>query len=233
MEAGHIFRGLKGIIFDLDGTLYDQRGLALRLIAANPRYMVLIRKERMVRKLLSGRDMESPERFFLLFFASLARLSGKPESFLRSWYFNRYIPLMCSILKRYYVPRPGTDELFGLLKKAAFPFAVYSDYPLTAERLAALGLNPELCPCYGPDSFGALKPASRPFRIIAENLGSPCAATLVAGDRAETDGAGAAACGMRYIRIRRRGGTGRGESCPVMNWETFCTTLPAFLQNRS
>lgn len=228
-----MFRGLRGIIFDLDGTLYDQRGLALRLMAANPRDTALIRKERMVRKLLSGRDMESPERFFSLFFASLARLSGKSESFLRSWYFNRYMPLMCGLLKRHYAPRPGTEELFGLLKEAALPFAVYSDYPLTAERLAALGLNPERCPCYGPDSFGALKPAPRPFRIIAENMGSPCAATLVAGDRVETDGAGAAACGMRYVRIRRRGGTGQGESRPVMNWETFRTALPAFLQNRS
>jgi FMN phosphatase YigB (HAD superfamily) len=115
---------------------------------------------------------------------------------------------MVHILNRHYRPRQGTAELLAALNSGhnrqgkKIPFAVYSDYPMTAERFKALGL--ELGPLgrlYGPEDFGAQKPAAAPFLRIARELGCAPQHILVAGDRDETDGAGATAAGMDYFKI--------------------------------
>jgi FMN phosphatase YigB (HAD superfamily) len=90
---------------------------------------------------------------------------------------------------------------------------VYSDYPQTGDRLRAIGLDPP-SRVYGPEDFGAQKPAPRPFLSIAADLGAAPAAVLVAGDRDDTDGAGAAAAGMQYARISGDAG-----------WKDLCTRM--------
>jgi FMN phosphatase YigB (HAD superfamily) len=151
----------------------------------------------------------------------MSRRTGGPEEDLRRWYFDRYMPRMCGILKGHYRPRPGAAELLAGLTRRGFPWAVYSDYPLTAERLAALGLEPP--PegrLYGPERFGAQKPAARPFLSIAADLGHPPERILVVGDSPDTDGAGAAAAGMAYIGI---GKPGKGEA--LLRWEALVSLL--------
>jgi FMN phosphatase YigB (HAD superfamily) len=179
--------------------------------------------ERRIRKGLAGADYGSAGAYYGEFFSRMSRAAGKSAEGLRSWYFDRYIPLMCGVLKNHYRPRPGTAELFERLAAGAVPFAVYSDYPRTAERLSALGLGP-VCKgkLYGPEDFGAQKPAARPFLSIARDLGVPPDHTLVAGDRDDTDGAGAAAAGMAYIGIVNRNKQGPS---PSVSWETFGALL--------
>jgi FMN phosphatase YigB (HAD superfamily) len=118
---------------------------------------------------------------------------------------------MCGILAGHYRPRRGTAELFASLTRRSFPFAVYSDYPRATERLSALGLDPAYGKRYGPEHFGAQKPAARPFLAIAADLGIPPDRTLVLGDRDDTDGAGAAAAGMAYIGIVNREKPGKAS----------------------
>jgi FMN phosphatase YigB (HAD superfamily) len=73
---------------------------------------------------------------------------------------------------------------------------------MTAERFKALGLEPgPLGRLYGPEDFGAQKPSAAPFLRIARDLGYSPQSILVAGDRDDTDGAGAAAAGMSYFKI--------------------------------
>jgi FMN phosphatase YigB (HAD superfamily) len=131
----------------------------------------------------------------------MARKTGRPAEWLWAWHFDRYLPRMARILKKYYQPRPGMSALFSRLSKGSVPFAVYSDYPETAKRLSFLGLSPTHGRLYGPEHFGAQKSAARPFTMIAGDLGIPPQRTLVMGDREDTDGAGAAAAGMDYIRV--------------------------------
>jgi FMN phosphatase YigB (HAD superfamily) len=214
---------IHALIFDLDGTLYDTRGFARRLVLARPQEGFLMLAERRIRKGLAGADYDSAGAYYGEFFSRMSRAAGRSAEGLRNWYFDRYIPLMCGILKNYYRPRPGTAELFEWLAVGGFPFAVYSDYPRTAERLSALGLDPVLgAKLYGPEDFGAQKPAARPFLSIARDLGVPPDCTLVVGDRDDTDGAGAAAAGMAYIGIINH--TKRGHS-PSVSWETVNALL--------
>jgi FMN phosphatase YigB (HAD superfamily) len=206
-------------IFDLDGTLYDIGGLARHLVLARPADAFLVLAERKTRKALAGCDYGNAEAWEGEFFSRMSRIAKRPAAMLRAWYFDRYMPRFCDILKRRFRPRPGAAELLRALADAAFPFAVYSDYPLVAERLAALGLD--AARVYGPGYFGAQKPAARPFLTIAGELGVPPERVLVIGDRAGTDGAGAAAAGMAYVQT----GSCRGPAS--LDWGPLAALLRA------
>jgi FMN phosphatase YigB (HAD superfamily) len=213
----------RAVIFDLDGTLYDSKHIALKLVLARPLDAVLLRSERLVRRLFEGRDYDGPKAYYREFFAEMRKHTGRSPEQLRLWYFEKYMPLMCAVLKKFYSPRPKTAELFNAFKTACFPFAVYSDYPLVRERLKALGLGDVFADgsCYGPEDFGAQKPAVRPFLIIAERLGRDPAETLFLGDREDTDGRGAAAAGMSYIKIIGK----RKKKAPALSPDAFPVSL--------
>jgi FMN phosphatase YigB (HAD superfamily) len=216
--------GVQGFIFDLDGTLFESRSFARRLVLARPGEALVSLAEYRTRKTLYGCDYGSAEAYYEEFFSRMSRrIPERPEK-LRAWFFDRYMPRICGILKDHYRLRPGTGGLFEDLSRASFPFAVYSDYPLAQERLAALGLEPgHGGRLYGPEHFGAQKPAVRPFLSIARDLKVPPDRTLVIGDREDTDGTGAAAAGMAYIGIRNHRDQ-RISAFPLLRWE-LCVTL--------
>lgn len=219
-----LIRQAGGIIFDFDGTLYDSKYFALRLIAAGLPDIFKIRAERRARKALTGRDFGSAEPYFKEFFALQSRFCSRSPDYLRNWYFTRYMPLMIGVLGRFYPARPGSAEIFAALRR---PVAVYSDYPFLRERIAAIGLNPDSCgKLYGPDSFGAQKPALRPFLAIAADLGCAPETITVVGDRDDTDGAGAAAAGMGYIKISAPQKPAKSGQASL-SWDAFRSLIQA------
>jgi HAD superfamily hydrolase (TIGR01549 family) len=196
------------------------------MILADPRDIWVIWAERRARKQLAGRDFGTPEAYYAKFFSIMSEYTGKSAAFIRLWYFEHYIPRFCSVLERFYQPRPGAMELFETLLSASIKLAVYSDYPNAGERLSALGVRSEIfgANLYGPETFGAQKPAPRPFFAIAENLGVAPDAVLVVGDRDDTDGAGAFAADMSYIRIVSH----RKPLCPEyhsLRWKEFAAII--------
>ncbi|MDR3337407.1 MAG: HAD family hydrolase [Treponema sp.] len=225
--SGYIQKA-EAFIFDFDGTLYDGRRFARRLLfSRSPNRLSLgdiplIGAERAVRKSLAGFDYGNAEAYYREFFALLERRTSRPASFLRQWYFRRYMPRMKRVLQQFYPARRGASELF---KNLACPRAVYSDYPEVRERLEAIGLDPGLCGMLcGPDTFGAQKPAPRPFLAIAAALRSDPSRVLVVGDRDDTDGEGASSSGMMFLRIaghKNPADSGR----PSLEWDQFVLSL--------
>jgi HAD superfamily hydrolase (TIGR01549 family) len=198
-----MLHNIKGIIFDFDGTLFDNFMFGFNLIAANPLNMFRVWKERLIRKRFAGRDFMTPENYYRVFFAEMGKICLRSPEQIRNWYFNRYMPRMVRVIRNHYQYRPGVQELFRRVEaQGTLRLAVYSDYPLLKERMEALGLCPSpAIPLYSPGSFGAQKPAARPFLRIARDLGVAPKEVLVIGDRDETDGLGAFNAGMRFFRL--------------------------------
>jgi len=240
--ASKLLRGVKGLIFDFDGTLYDNARIPFYLIAANPLDWRRIWKERLVRKSFAGCDYANADDYHSAFFEAFGKICGRSPQRIQNWYFNRYMARMVRVLKKRYRCRPGGRELFRRFENGSLKVAVYSDYPLLKERLEAVHLNvgPQV-PLYGPESFGAQKPAERPFREIAKDLGLAPEEVLVIGDREDTDGLGAFRAGMhffcletgrkRYLRLdpnrRRTKEKPRGPSLLMYagTWDDLCSLL--------
>jgi FMN phosphatase YigB (HAD superfamily) len=197
-----MIRSIKGIIFDFDGTIFDNSLIAFRLIAANPIEIFLVRNERLIRSRFAGRDFLTADEYYKAFFAELGKLCMKTPEKIRAWYFNCYMPRMIRVLEKYYKPRSGLEELLLRMDDSNAPLktAIYSDYPFLKERMEALGLHPvKNIRLYGPESFGAQKPAKRPFLEIADELKLTPEEILVIGDREETDGLGACYAKMHFF----------------------------------
>jgi len=203
-----LLHNIKGIIFDFDGTLFDNVRIPLHMIAAYPPDWRRIWNERLIRRRFAGRDYVLPDEYYRAFFAAMGKACFRSPERMKGWYFNRYMPRVIRVIKKHYRPRPGVQEVLRLCSaspgsgKKFMPFAVYSDYPILKERLEALDIDvsPEIR-LYGPESFGAQKPAVRPFLRIAEDFGVKPEEILVVGDRIETDGMGAFNAGMRFFYL--------------------------------
>jgi FMN phosphatase YigB (HAD superfamily) len=243
-SAPECVKSAGAFIFDFDGTLYDPKHFARRLLFGGfpgsgksgpgqnrldqnrpgPLSLQEIRRigaERKTRKAFSGCAYPSAETYYEHFFAALERRapgffappalcdgavggSGAGDG-ARQWYFGRYIPRMIAVLRHFYSPRPGAAEFFQILERRNIPRAVYSDYPRVRERLEAIGLDPGASGLlFGPENFGAQKPAPGPFLAIAAALGCEPGRILVIGDKDGADGAGARAAGMMYLRVQDR-----------------------------
>jgi len=205
-----LLNNIKGIIFDFDGTLFDNALIPFHLIAAWPFDMLRIWNERLIRKRFAGCDYSSSEEYYNAFFAALGKACFRSPQRMRNWHFNHYMPRMVRVLKKHYQFRPGARELFQQFDNpsSVWRVAVYSDYPFLKERMEALGLSPGSgILLFSPESFGAQKPAARPFRRIAAEMGAAPEEVLVIGDREETDGLGAFRAGMHFFCLetgRRR-----------------------------
>jgi FMN phosphatase YigB (HAD superfamily) len=204
-------------IVDFDGSLYDPKHFVRRLLFGNGpveglslQEIRLIAGERKTRKEFAGCDYGNPEAYYEQFFAALERrarflvpAASWNAAALRRWYFDRYIPRMTGVLRQCYAPRPGAAEFLQTLERGKIPHAVYPDYPCVRERLEAIGLDPGICgQLFGPEHFGAQKPAAAPFLSIAAALNCAPNKTLVIGDKDSADGAGAKAAGMMYLRVQ-------------------------------
>ncbi len=225
------FTGIKAVLFDFDGTLYDFRNLSLWIITRSFSDLLIVKAERETRKMLRGIDFESEQKFYDSFFSTIALKTGNTKEFIHEWYFSTYLPRLVSVLQRHYKAREGTAVLFEELKKSAIRCVVYSDYALVSHRLEAIGLNPEQCGIvYCSEKLGSLKPSPRAAKIICEDLHLSPHQILMVGDRGDTDIAFAKNSGMKYIQIKTHK-TKRSEKDPnLMDWETFFACFMQFIK---
>ena len=79
---------------------------------------------------------------------------------------------MVKLLKKGFNARPKAQELINWLENNNVMVGVYSDYPMVRERCEAVGLQLPNDRLWCSESFGALKPAARPFIEIARKLGA-------------------------------------------------------------
>lgn len=209
------------IIFDFDGTLYDFRHLARRLLRNDILDAFTMLAERKARRALLGSDLGSMARLRAELFYRMSIITGKKTEVLGEWYIEKYLPLFVTVLKKYYRARKNADCLLESLRVMGVKTAVLSDYPNIQDRLKAIGLEKELFDAtLSAEEMGALKPCARPFIEAARLLGVSSSRCLVVGDRADTDGDGAKAAAMDFVHIGKE---------HLISWDDFsrCALLSA------
>lgn len=212
----------KAIIFDYDGTLYDFRSLARHLLCCSPRDAFRMLAERKARRAMLGSDMGSMACLRSELFRRMSVITGKSADMLGEWYVEKYLPLLLKVLKKYYKARKNADCLLESLRVMGIKTAVLSDYPYIQDRLEAIGLDSNLFDAtLSAEEMGALKPSARPFIEAAKVLGVPPNGCLVVGDRSDTDGDGARAAGMDFVRIERHGCKKGEDSDNPIPWDDF------------
>ncbi len=192
---------IKAVGFDIDGTLYPNYRLWVRIFPS------LLGNLRLLLSMGSARDRLRSERHEGRFYAVQAELASRrlnrpahevlellEERFYRGWEpaFSRVRPYT------------GVREEVLALKAAGLKVGVLSDFPIRGklERMGLAGIwDAEIC----SEEVGRLKPAAEPFLALARALGTEPGEMAYVGNSERYDVAGAGAAGMRTILIAPRG----------------------------
>ena len=201
-----------GAVFDVDGTLYDQRPLRCILLA----HMALAMIVRPVRTLRAIRILRSYRKQLETLRASTepitptsqleatATATGLPIATIaphvRFWMDTLPLRFMGLLVRR------NLRRLLRQWRTAGVTLGVYSDYPAD-EKLRSLGLREvfgaERTAWSGGMGSRKLKPDPKGFVAMAAKLGLEPGEVTYIGDRPELDANGARAAGMDAVIVRR------------------------------
>lgn len=203
------------VIFDVDGTLYNQQMLRLRMVrdillhTLRERDFTIISVLRSYRRLREQFAEEEKPDFEVALLAETAGAVGCTPEMVRSiitqWIEQRPLPYLAAC--RY----PGLIDLFAGLRRNQKCVGILSDYP-ARKKLDALGLTADYIVSSGDEEIGLLKPHTRGLENLIAAAGVGVEATILIGDRVERDGLVAQRMGVKPL-IR--------SSRPINGWKTF------------
>jgi putative hydrolase of the HAD superfamily len=207
--------GLRLVVFDVDGTLYRQRPLRLRmardlllhaLLRRDLATLSVLRTYRHKREEMGDAQVEGFDARLVDETATATGRSPEQVRAVVSHWIDRH-PLPYLRACRY----AGLVELFAGLRRHGKTIGVLSDYPAVA-KLAALELAADHVIAADDPGIGMLKPHPRGLETLIHRAGATPATTLLIGDRAERDGLVARAAGTRVLLRASR---------PIDGWQTF------------
>jgi HAD superfamily hydrolase (TIGR01549 family) len=214
---------IKGIIFDLDGTLYRMRWF-LRPILTLDLFPNSLRLPRFlkIRGAFSGLEMDSGDNLMNAICDKLAAKEKCSTTEMKQWIQDKFYPSFVSAMRYFTNSRPAINETLKNIKKCGFKLAVLSDYDKVYERLILLNIDPSLFDTLtSSESSGALKPSARPFLEIAQAWNLPADKILVIGDRDDTDGEAARCAQMQFMQIT----DSKTTTSKSMDWNKMRTFL--------
>ncbi|RNI25591.1 HAD family hydrolase [Rufibacter latericius] len=201
------FQKIKAVIFDVDGTLYNQSRLRKKMLFSLMRHyalkpwqlkdMLILHHFRAEREKKSGAtgDLENAQ------YAWCASKGNFPidriKKVVQFWMFqfpNKYLP-GCVY--------PGVKAFFEALQKKGIKIGIYSDYE-AVEKLKAMNLNADVVVSSTSKLVDQLKPNPKGLLYIMAQLGVSPDECLFIGDRQELDGECAIRAGMPYLIVDKK-----------------------------
>ncbi len=204
-----ILTNKKLVIFDVDGTLYLQKGLRKQMMSEMLRYhlirphkwvnLPIIMGYRKIREAAGDTDFGpvNMERHFCekiakQYFCSPAYVSAV----IQTWMQDKPLPF----LKNHQYK--GLSELLAWIKTAGIKTAVYSDLPAFG-KLKALGLKFDLVVDSTMPQINALKPQPKGLIHICKELNISISDAIFVGDREDRDKACAERIQMDYLIVTK------------------------------
>ncbi len=198
---------VRGVSFDVDGTLYSPRALGWTFFLRSFSHRGLLRTLRVgraVREELRGRAFDTGAALL----AEEARIAGERLDVMpgeaRRRLDDAFDRVLCEVLEDKVRPTAGARAVRAALEGLVghgLGIAAVSDRRVD-DKLAALGLGDlPWAARVSADDTGVLKPDPAPFLAACRALGAPPAQCVHVGDRDDSDGAGSRAAGMRYVRV--------------------------------
>lgn len=192
----------KLIVFDLDGTLYNKRGLSLRMVLHAPLDIRKMQAERATRASMKGIWLRDEKHFHDTYFQRLAARMHCSATAAEQWYKQRYMPLMVKMIGKYQPLNEWVLPFIHDCQHTGILLVLLSDYGFAKEKLQALGLSPTLFDwVISAPELGGLKPAPELMRIITERMGVAPQDCLVIGDRDDTDGEMARSTDAQFRKV--------------------------------
>jgi HAD superfamily hydrolase (TIGR01549 family) len=192
---------MRAVVFDVDGTLYRQRPVRIRMVAAMLRGLLtgglslrdarILREYRRIREELADADRPPTEALTL----TAERLGCSAEDVSRAeaeWLLQRALPYLRS------AARDGVHELVAALRADGVRVIAWSDYP-AASKIDALGLEFDFVVCAGDRDVVALKPNPAGLEKAMRLAGATPRETVMVGDRDERDGEAARRAGTGFV----------------------------------
>ena len=217
---------IKGVIFDLDGTLYQMRWY-LRPLLTIKIFPHILRLPRFLheRNKFAGLDMGSRPALMIAIGKALAIAEKADPDKMIEWIENQFYPSFLNVMPFFRDSRPKIDSTLIRLRDANMRMAVLSDYSLVKERVEKLGLNTSYFDILeSSENSGALKPSPLPFLAIASQWNLSSSEIVVVGDRDDTDGAAARNAGMQFIGVCDSPSKNETFNC----WDDVCSKLLSF-----
>ncbi|MEP7147068.1 MAG: HAD family hydrolase [bacterium] len=195
---------IKGIVFDMDGTLYNQNILRilvagkmiLAFIVSPKKFSIefkIIREFRKVQEKLRLSDSNViDENSQIRKTAENLKMNyDEVSQAVDKWFKQIPLPLISICRKSDLV------NTFSNLFNEGFKLGLFSDYP-SEDKAKILGIKDfvEAIVCSSDADVGKFKPAADGFKRIAEKLNLKCENLIYVGDRYEVDIVGALKAGM-------------------------------------
>jgi len=194
-----MIQGISAIAFDLDGTLYPNYRLNVRLLSFLCKHGPLLAALARARSIIRREQQQSPSSVVPDFYEYQARLAAgilraPPEQIkekIDRLIYRGWEPHFSNIKLFPYV-----RETLAEMRAAGLKTGLLSDFP-PETKLKNLGLSACWDAVLCSEHVGAIKPALRPFEELARALRCPAEQILYVGNSRPYDISGARRAGMK------------------------------------
>jgi len=209
---------IEGVAFDLDGTLYPNYRLNIRLIPfvlKELRFLSAFSRARQIIRCEQTKGLPVPADFYkhqaeiLAGILSISKNELDPlKQKIDTMIYRGWEP----IFKKIKIFK-GVFETLAALKKSGYRLGLLSDFPPEI-KLKHLGIDSFWDAVLCSENSGALKPHPQSFKDLARAMSLPAEKILYVGNSRPYDVAGAAGAGMKTAWIKNKFFPGSGFKKP-------------------